>query len=172
MRGLVVLLLLAAVTSPSQPNRTAEMLGDWADAVVQHRAGEFDEALSKIADWTYNDLETMQPFLEAFVGMPERNEDRRAAVRRARLTRRDWTMIREASKNRLGPDATRFDDARRCSTLMRRCSSTRRLGTDRRPRSSRGLHGRSRAATGESTSSASTPSIRKSNTPTRIGKSR
>lgn len=103
-----MLVSLAAVTSPSQPNRTAEMLGDWADAVVEHRAGEFDEALSKISDWTYNDLETMQPFLEAFVGKPERNDDPVAATRRARLTGRDKALVREESQRRLGADPNAF----------------------------------------------------------------
>lgn len=103
-----MLLSLAAVTSPGQPNRTAEMLREWADAVVQHRAGEDDEALSKLSDWTYDDLETMQPFLEAFVGKPERNDDARATTRRARLTARDKTMVRDAAKERLGADPNAF----------------------------------------------------------------
>jgi tetratricopeptide (TPR) repeat protein len=101
-------LAIALALSAMQPNRTAEMLHEWADAVVEHRAGEDDEALSALADWSYDDLETMQPFLEAFVGKPERNDDPRAVTRRARLTGRDKALIRELSKDRLGADPNAF----------------------------------------------------------------
>lgn len=108
MFRLVVLMSITAITTQSQPNRTAEMLRDWADAVDEHRAGEEDDALSKIGEWSYNDLEVMQPFLEAFVGTPQRNDDLRAAKRRTHLTGRDQAMVRKESKDRIGADADGF----------------------------------------------------------------
>lgn len=108
IRAAAIAIAVALSTAPSQPNRTEQMLRDWADAVVAHQAGETDEALSTLIDWSYDDLETMQPFLEAFVGKPERNDDARAATRRARLTGRDKALIREVSKGRLGADANTF----------------------------------------------------------------
>ena len=108
MRAAALAIALALSAAQSQPNRTERLLRDWADAVVQHQAGEVDEALSTLVDWSYNDLETMQPFLEAFVGKPERSDDARAGARRARLTGRDRVLIREATTGRLGADANAF----------------------------------------------------------------
>ena len=64
-----------------------DKLREWADAVMQHQAGESDRALASVG-WSYNDLELMQPFFEAFAGTPTRNEDVRSAIRRVQGTTR------------------------------------------------------------------------------------
>jgi tetratricopeptide (TPR) repeat protein len=110
IRALVIALalpaaLVAAQRDPAYPMRG--MLREWVDAVVQHDAGESDRALATIA-WSYNDLELMQPFFEAFAGTRARNDDLRAAVRRARLSSRDRAMVRAEFEDRLFADADRF----------------------------------------------------------------
>ena len=103
IRALVIALALPAALAAAQRdprNRAMDMLRAWADAVVQHHAGKSDQALTTVA-WSYNDLELMQPFFEAFAGTPARNDDSRAAVRRARLSGRDRAMVRAESEARL-----------------------------------------------------------------------
>lgn len=84
-----------------------DMLRAWADAVMQHQPGESDPALAAVA-WSYNDLELMQPFFEAFAGTPARNDDPRAAMRRARLSGRDRMLVREEAQSRLLGRADQF----------------------------------------------------------------
>ena len=103
IRALVVALALPAVLAAGQRdprNPARDMLRQWADAVLQHDAGQSDRALSTVA-WSYNDLELMQPYFEAFVGTPARNDDPRAAIRRARLSGRDRAMVRAESETLL-----------------------------------------------------------------------
>ena len=110
IRALVIALALPVALAAAQRdprNRAMDMLRAWADAVVQHHAGKSDQALTTVA-WSYNDLELMQPFFEAFAGTPARNDDSRAAVRRARLSGRDRAMVRAESEARLLADADQF----------------------------------------------------------------
>ena len=117
IRALVIALALPAALAAGQRdlgNPPIDRLRQWADAVVQHHAGESDRALAAI-DWSYNDLELMQPFFEAFAGTPARNDDARAAIRRARLSRRERAMVRAESQVRLG---TRADEFRRRAAIL------------------------------------------------------
>ena len=110
IRALVIALALPAALAATQRNPgnpAMDMLREWADAVMQHQAGESDRALATLA-WSYNDLELMQPFFEAFAGTPERNDDARAAMRRARLSGRVRAMVREEAQARLGNRADQF----------------------------------------------------------------
>ena len=111
MRAAILAIAVSLSAGNAQPNRTNDMLREWADAVLRHHAGERDKALESLGEWTYNDLELMQPLLEAFVGTPERNDDLRAAARRARLSGRDRAMVREAAKGRAADAKTSFDRA-------------------------------------------------------------
>ncbi len=109
-RALVIALALPAALAAAQQdprNRAMDMLRGWADAVMQHQAGESDRALAAV-DWSYNDLESMQPFFEAFAGTPARNDDPRAAIRRARLSGRQRAMVREEAQARLVGRADQF----------------------------------------------------------------
>lgn len=117
IRALVVALALPAslVAAQRDPRNPAlDLLREWADAVVQHDAGESDAALASVA-WSYNDLELMQPFLEAFVDTPARNDDPRAVMRRARLSGRDRAMVRVESEARL---VARADWFRRRAAML------------------------------------------------------
>jgi tetratricopeptide (TPR) repeat protein len=108
---LAVVLALTAAHSSAQPDAlhlAMDMLRDWADAVATHHAGQRDAALSTLSAWTYNDLELMQPFLEAFAGTPERNEDAAAALRRPRVSGRDRAAVRQEAQVRLGVHADAF----------------------------------------------------------------
>ncbi len=110
IRALVITLALPAALGAAQrdPRTPAmDMLREWADAVMQHQAGESDRALASVG-WSYNDLELMQPFFEAFAGTPARNDDPRAAFRRARLSGRDRMMVREEAQARLLGRADQF----------------------------------------------------------------
>jgi len=110
IRALVIALALPVALAAAQRdprNPAMDMLREWADAVWQHDAGESDRALATV-DWSYNDLELMQPFFEAFAGTPARNDDARAAVRRRRLSGRDRMMVRAESEARLVGRADQF----------------------------------------------------------------
>ena len=105
MRLTAVVLAFFLSGAPAD-QRSIDMLRDWTEAVVRHRAGETDEALSKIGTWTYHDLEVMEKFLESFVGAPSKgNEARRQRL--AALTSADLAAIREM-QIRLGADADAF----------------------------------------------------------------
>ena len=111
IRALVIALALPAAalaaTQRDPSSLAMDMLREWADTVMQHEAGESDRALATLA-WSYNDLELMQPFFEAFAGTPERNDDARAAMRRARLSGRVRAMVRDEAQARLGNRADQF----------------------------------------------------------------
>lgn len=110
IRALVIALALPAALAAAQRDpetRAMDMLRDWAEAVVQHHAGQSDDALTTVA-WSYNDLELMQQFFEEFAGTPARNDDLRAAARRAQFSGRNRARIRAASEAWLFADADRF----------------------------------------------------------------
>ena len=103
---LIAVCLAFVLSGASADQRSIDMLRDWTEAVVRHRAGETDEALSKIGAWTYRDLEVMEKFLESFVGASSKgNEARRQRL--AALTAADLAAIREM-QIRLGIDADAF----------------------------------------------------------------
>jgi tetratricopeptide (TPR) repeat protein len=90
---LIALLLAVAVTSASASNDRALLLLDgWIKSVDQHSAGESDEALARLTDWTYNDLELMRGYVEALVGLPLNT---RARDNRRSIVGRDFAAIKE-----------------------------------------------------------------------------
>jgi len=102
----IAVVLAVVLSGASADQRSIDMLRDWTEAVVRHRAGETDEALSKIGTWTYHDLEVMERFIESLVGAPSKgNEARRQRL--AALTSADLAAIREM-QIRLGVDADAF----------------------------------------------------------------
>jgi tetratricopeptide (TPR) repeat protein len=95
---LIALILAGLLSGASTDERAIGMLRDWIAAVDQHRAGEPDVPLSRVADWTYNDLEMMRPYIEALLEAPVRT-DRDRARRSTLLSRNDVTGIREINKD-------------------------------------------------------------------------
>ena len=94
---LTALLLAIAVNSASASNDHAMLLLDsWIKAVDQHAAGESDEALARITNWNYNDLELMRGYVEALVELPLSN---RARETRRRTVGRDLAAIKELIRN-------------------------------------------------------------------------
>ena len=103
---LIAVILAFVLSSASGNERAIGLLRAWIDAVGHHRAGETDEALSTIGEWTYEDVELMRPFLESLVGaLPRGNEERRRRL--SRLTAADLAAIRELHV-RLGLDVDAF----------------------------------------------------------------
>jgi tetratricopeptide (TPR) repeat protein len=95
---LVAVMLTVALSSASGNERAMAMLRDWIAAVDQHAAGESDAALSRISEWTYNDLELMRPYVEALAAAPtERNRDR--FRRRTLISSDDLVAIRAQTKD-------------------------------------------------------------------------
>ena len=94
---LSALLFAVAITTASASNDHAmRLLDSWIKAVDQHAAGKSDEALERITNWTYTDLELMRGYVEALVELPLSNRARDA---RRRIVDRDLAAIKELIKN-------------------------------------------------------------------------
>ena len=79
---LIVAITALSIAAPAYANaRAIGMLRDWVAAVNGHAAGESDAALSSITAWTYDDLELMRAYLEAFVDAPTRSNRERGKRR-------------------------------------------------------------------------------------------
>jgi tetratricopeptide (TPR) repeat protein len=92
MRVLALAIALAASSAAARAQAPILMLRIWIDAVDRHTAGEADSSVDVLNAWTYNDLESMRPFVEYFVEAPiDGNPQRR--TRRSRLTRTDRAEI-------------------------------------------------------------------------------
>src|SRR5262245_28230396 len=82
MRALALGLILVLSSSAAADEREVLRLRGWIDAVDRHAAGQADAALRSVTDWTYEDLELMRPYIEAFVQAPKQGNQ--ARVRRGR----------------------------------------------------------------------------------------
>jgi tetratricopeptide (TPR) repeat protein len=97
---LIAFALAITLSGTSTDERGMDMLRDWIAAVDVHSAGEPDTALAKITAWTYEDVERLRPFLEAFVDAPLRGNKARQ-TRRSLIAKRDLSAIREAAQSRV-----------------------------------------------------------------------
>lgn len=88
------LALSLAISSSDNPE-DMQRLHDWVLAVDQHQAGERDPALRSIAEWTYDDLDVMRPYIEVLAELP--NDSRERAARR-RQASGDMAKIRERAR--------------------------------------------------------------------------
>ena len=112
----VLALVVALATSSAAPPEQAAilMLRAWIDAVDQHRAGETDASVEALKAWTYNDLESMRPYVEFLVQAPVERDKQRTA-RRSRLTKAERAAIDELRRSGL---PSRYD----LTTLRKRAA--------------------------------------------------
>lgn len=106
--------LLVCTASLRGDERTLRMLGDWIDMVDRHAAGERDDSLSRIGDWSVEDLLLIRPYIEALTEAPL--DHRARTTRRGDISRGDMGAIRELTK-RLQARGT-FDDFRKRAALL------------------------------------------------------
>jgi tetratricopeptide (TPR) repeat protein len=104
---LIALLLAIVLGSANNDDYAIGLLGHWIAAVDGHAAGESDAALATVTGWSYDDLELMRPYVEAFVDAPlQGNRDR--GRRRTLLDNTDLMQIRALAKIRVPRDFDRF----------------------------------------------------------------
>jgi len=107
----VFALVIALVARSAAPPEQAAilMLRVWIDAVDHHTAGETDASVEALSAWTYDDLESMRPYIEFLVQAPAERDKQRTA-RRARLTTAERAAIDELRRIGLPPhgDFTTF----------------------------------------------------------------
>jgi tetratricopeptide (TPR) repeat protein len=111
---LTALLLSIVVTTANAANDHAmRLLDHWILSVQQHTAGESDAALSRLNDWTFNDLELVRGYVEALVELPLNTRERDA---RRKIVGRDFTAVQERTKNlRVKGD---FDEFKKRATIL------------------------------------------------------
>jgi len=88
-------LAIALMLSTSN-DRALLMLKDWIREVDAHTPGERDAALVKISEWTYDDLELMQAYIDAVTEVPINTSARQN--RRSRLTQAELSDVKEQTK--------------------------------------------------------------------------
>jgi tetratricopeptide (TPR) repeat protein len=111
--GAAIIIVTALSTFSASNDRALSMLKDWIRAVDEHRPGDHDAALVRIAAWTYDDLDLMQAYIQAIAEVPLNTKPRQ--IRRQQLTQSDLFEIKERTKDLW---ARGFDRFRKRAVLL------------------------------------------------------
>lgn len=101
-----LIIVTALSTFAVSNDRALGMLKDWIRAVDEHAPGEHDAAVVRISEWTYDDLDLMQAYVQAVTGVPLNTNPRK--LRRQKLTSAELIEIKERTKDLWARGLDRF----------------------------------------------------------------